>query len=128
MKPGSELDAFIAEKVMGLKPLDLPLFSVKDDFDKIVISHVVSEWFDLKTPKHYSTDIAAAWEVVEKLRAEEFFFIVSNSEISTGLIKIGENKIFASFGKKHRKVETTVGETSPHAICLAALKAVGAEI
>ena len=51
MKAGRELDALVAEKVMGVK-----------NMEQWLINHRMDE------TGQYSTDIAAAWEVVEKMR------------------------------------------------------------
>lgn len=66
MKPGRELDALVAEKVMGLpKPYETRpggdwVYNVQDSFVPV------------RTLKRYSTDISAAWEVVEKMDADSF--------------------------------------------------------
>ena len=91
MKPGRELDAMVSEKVMGCKWID--------------------GW-------HPSTDIQAAWHVVEKLGSK------SMVTIRTGFKH--------PQGSTYHHTETTVtvggeyasGISAPHAICLAALKAV----
>lgn len=65
MKAGRELDALVAEKVMG-RNLTL---------EKELTEHEM--WLSQLMPEiiihipHYSTDIAAAWEVVEKVRTLE---------------------------------------------------------
>lgn len=57
MEAGRELDALIAEKVMGLERCGCKcgLF--------------LNEYHEPFLEPHYSTDIAAAWEVVEKLNS-----------------------------------------------------------
>lgn len=138
MKPGRELDALIAEKVMGWKRLDAKVFVEKgfnlepDEIGQIPSSVLAppdleipiaaskdSSGFRVYCPPiipDYSTDIAAAWEVVEKVK----------------------NKIINryGFGLEFVSNEWTVGwfaeegvhlgacsESAPHAICLAALQA-----
>ncbi len=64
---------------------------------------------------HYSTDIAAAWEVVEKFQAEDF-------DVRVGFCRWrddGRVGWLAWVGKAD-----ALADTAPHAICLAALKAV----
>lgn len=104
MNPGSELDILIAEKVFGVKYEEPKLNQFKP----------------MPNPNscpRYSTDIAAAWEVVEKLNLLSKFSL-------------------ERFEDRYRIVEYAGGydnnftfiseaETAPHAICLAALKAVG---
>lgn len=100
MNAGRELDALIAEKVMGWY-----LDSTKEYHRK----HIHSLGHNALAPvPNFSTDIAAAWEVVEKFQ--------------------GSFKVFKPFGGQW-EVECTNGfskaDTAAHAICLAALKAVG---
>lgn len=62
MKPGRELDALVAEKVMGLQ-----------DFKKGTSGYKEWEYVyrsdlgDIQPIPHYSTNISAAWEVVKKM-------------------------------------------------------------
>lgn len=106
MKPGRELDALVAEKVMGWSP-------VGDEFDG-------AEFAAFLDAHPYSTDIAAAWEVFEKIQPAAI--------------------CHAKFGGKNKLPEWVVARpddmgdeiatapTAPHAICLAALNAVGVEV
>jgi hypothetical protein len=93
MKPGRELDREIAEHVMG--------------------------W----TVRRYSTDIAAAWEVVEevmpKLGYHTITLLIEHSEAPE------DESVMVEFGIGVLKVNAEWGISVPHAICLAALKAVG---
>lgn len=106
MKPGRELDALVAEKVMGrTKP------------EHFVPKNV---WLP-----HYSTDIAASWEVVEKMRSMGFYYSVGSIVALGGRGPTLTESHAAGFGKRNALFETVSGETAPHAVCLAALKAVG---
>lgn len=73
----------------------------------------------------YSTDIKAAWEVVEKMKSFEtgFALITLNDQFK-------ELKWIAKFTllkpKPHMKFE--MNKSAPLAICLAALKAKGVEV
>jgi hypothetical protein len=89
---GRELDALVAEKVMG-----------RDMTRPAGFKHPIGM-------PHYSTDIAAAWEVVERLRAAGHWF---------DLRDIRGNGYWASFGQEM----SAEGKTASLAICLAALKA-----
>ncbi len=85
MKPGRELDSLVAAKVMG-------------------IEH----------PAPYSTSIEAAWEVVEKLKA--------NGEGIRLIYHYGHwNVLF----EHEDYCYNSPAESAPHAICLAALKTMG---
>jgi hypothetical protein len=126
MKPGRELDALIAEKVMGKK---LPISVGWWTCDKLPEGSI-------EICPFYSTDIAAAWQVVEKIqttpiKALEFYEF-----------QIHETPIWDEEAKKHTKMGWEVGwgwygcdsdfgfcisakaQALPEAICLAALKAV----
>ena len=113
MKPGRELDALIAEKVFGIYVHDLgQMFRFVDDYKKGDIATAES----CPVPA-YSTDIAAAWEVVEKLGAASFHLQKHPSaegwEASFGIGFSGDER-FAYF--------RAIAPTAPHAICLVALK------
>jgi hypothetical protein len=113
MKPGRELDAEVETKVFGHT---LTWESTGERGNKVPF------WSNGGTPcpvRFYSTDIAAAMEVVEKF----YSFWLQRTPSLKGLWCAG----FA--GTPHGTVVSSVGEafaeTAPHAICLAALKAVG---
>lgn len=105
MKAGRELDALIAEKVMGLDGPQYP------DCPTCGSANYCRE-----TPYlPYSTEIAAAWEVVEKLKTPDVYLeVLSHKGEPHWVCRIigGKDPIGAG------------AETAPHAICLAALKAV----
>lgn len=115
MKPGRELDALVAEKVMGLKinwdeTTPCPLCGDVGRFcgARMWCSH--DGWY-YSQYKDYSTDIAAAWEVVEKLRGDGWIFNLSDSWA-------------AQFHMPGNILVVSSAKSAPHAICLAALKAV----
>ena len=99
MNPGRELDALVAEKVFGET-----IFKHKADWE----------------PPEYSTDISAAWEVVNKLSGG-FYFSIDGQWRSQLTGKISWRSRF----KPSLDAPYISGDTAPHAICLAALKAVG---
>jgi len=98
LKPGRELDALVAEKVMGY--ITHGQFREKNGV-RVMIDR-------------YSTDIAAAWEVVEMFsyidihRYDDFF--------ACAIYPIGNSAVMRARGK-----------TMPEAICKAALLAVMGE-
>lgn len=106
MPAGRELDALVAEQVLGKKVelyrlCPVPYHRFKDTEQGI---------------PYYSTDIAAAWEVVEKVQRINGRFRVDivgpcqgSDEYSVGFLPM-----LSGYG------------TAPLAICRAALKAVGA--
>lgn len=115
--PGRELDQLIAEKVFGAKVTWAPFGGMADEQYRSATGGL-----SVRSLLRYSTSIEAAWLVVEKLKNEDMFV-----------------EIFAPRGELHwvcrfyhfSKAElgdSIVGggaDTAPHAICLAALKAVG---
>jgi hypothetical protein len=116
MKPGRELDALIAEKVMGLFTNGEPDFG-----------------YTYETIPPYSTDIAAAWEVVEKMvsrmgygdlhflwegpifKPEDKYLTAEGYPLGTTCWYIR----LENAGRRH----IICAPTAPHAICLAALRA-----
>jgi hypothetical protein len=113
MTPGRELDAVIAEKVMGWTRLSHPYGEQthKTLDGRTILADFLSAPDGMKLP-HYSTDISAAWEVVEKLR-ELGWYLAIHSDPKRGY--------FATIPRADGiQIES---ETAPHAICLAALKA-----
>ena len=121
LMPGCEPDALIAEKVMGWKRGDYCWF----DGGRPV--YQTSDW----TPNgmapfrewNPSTDIAVAWEVVKKMQRLGWYFSLTN-KASDGKAFIWTAEFSNSSGKFYECVVLTI--EVPHAICLAALKAVGA--
>lgn len=114
MKPGRELDALVAEKVMGWV-----IGSDHISHDGIGFSR---QYLDIALPR-FSTDIFAAWKVVEKLHSLGFKIGVDaqTNSYSACVVATLEKGIY-------KVVANEVKETAPHAICLAALKAVGVEV
>ncbi len=146
---GRELDALVAEKRMGrcrwcwdnrsqwLKVPSPEGFegSSHQVGDENEIDPLTKErvWYCLKHNKlawtwnipGYSTDIAAAWEVVEKLREDGWSFHVDDvgfNDATEGQWRVMFTE--ATTGNKHVFAD---GQTAPHAICLAALEAVDGE-
>ncbi len=131
MKAGRKLDAKVAEEVMGWMPGRNNSFvstatgngyfvdKFWKDEDKIgeskqdktigAVLHTAS-LFRLWQP---STDIAAAWQVVEK-----FLTLGYNVNI------YHEENIACAIAKLEPEFYFMQGKTAPHAICLAALEAV----
>lgn len=120
MEPGKELDALIAEKIFGedQTPRDVDSGHTIPHFPKVFIPYI---------PRNYSTDIAAAWEVVNHMRNKHWRDVLTlfspEQECATPWR--------AFFSKKFVEIDEDKfesGESAPHAICLAALKAVGINV
>jgi len=115
VKPGRELDALVAEKVFGCKTAwamnreNVFCGCAGRPHGAPVVSYGAAP------VKNYSTDIAAAWEVVGRFGDE--FILERWPEF--------RNTWRTSF---QRDREWASAATAPHAICLAALRAVGHEV
>lgn len=102
MNAGRELDALVANKVTGFTPTSTT--NCRYDYPP------------------YSTDIAAAWEVVEKMGGEV------GSPGDGPYQRKDKWAAFIPCPGKDNGGKWGYGDTAPHAICLAALKAVGVEV
>lgn len=131
MKPSRELDALVAEKVMGWYYIDHPYpenlwvepgkrttffpphfkWSMEEEKKMPGISNGIS-------CPDYSTDIQAAWQVVEKLKENKDHLtkITIGTILSSWLVAVEVDDKGYFMAHEH---------SAPHAICLAALKAVG---
>lgn len=118
MKPGRELDALVAEKVMGWRDARLHRNGPTDPCEWEAWQGIPPEpehgW--RTALPHYSTSIADAWQVVEWL-----------AEHHDGFVSVGVRSVdWGESGDYYDHfAHTTSGESAPHAICLAALAAVG---
>lgn len=124
LKPGRELDALIAEKIFGCKVeyssiyTEEPCCCCKPD-------EIHSDFFEEtglygKFVKGYSTDIAAAWEAVEMFMGKGYHVCVHKyfgNDYWTA--QIDQNSLDVT------GVIASQASSAPHAICLAALKAIG---
>lgn len=114
MNPGRELDALVAEKVMGWEAVHEHDF--RDGGKQWLGTR--SDGAKMVPLPHYSTSIAAAWEVVAHLRSLASYV---RWELR------GDRHDYNCYFCLGRGVEWVEDiDTAPHAICLAALKAVGA--
>ena len=141
MKPGREMDALVAERVMGknLRRCEhhewgTETIDVADYHYGICCKNCFAFWMvcceepepqnQCVTPHpYYSTSISAAWEVVEKLN--DWAWLIYGGErhgYSWNADLVTNDGAFSSYDHLHGdKIHS-----APHAICLAALKAVGA--
>lgn len=113
-----ERDALVAEKVMGFTVTDWPT-GKSFPVTSAIAAGVLSERQESRIP-HYTTQIAAAWEVVEKLRREKMLVTVVSDEDG------GWNAEMWDYN--NRQSGEVFAESAPEAICLAALRACGVEI
>ena len=130
---GPELDALVAEKVMGWEPLRGKVAGAHGEGVPEDRQHLKCVW-DLNgkrmacaecgTLPHFSTSIGDAWEVVEKVKEWRFsrrhrFMLALQDEVSKTLNEYGVGVRVAWEG-----IFLLI---TPYAICLAALRAVGDE-
>ena len=122
MKPGRELDALVAKKVMGWDGFSgIIETSPEVGFSTEEIDELVKTGKLRFRPPEYSTDIAAAWQVVEKMQRENHDFAIHITSC-----RDEDNQWQPHFNISVTRTLLTGSKTAPHAICLAALKAVGA--
>lgn len=122
MIAGRELDALIAEKVMGLMEFSAHAGPHKASMGWGKPGDTVLQLIQLP---NYSTDIAAAWTIVKFIDAwglANEFKLGQDYEGLWNCIFKGTRK-----GKPFRG-EDYNGDTAPHAICLAALKVIGHQL
>lgn len=120
LKAGRELDQLVAERVMGWSRIDSISWS------EPAPSGLGYQRLETDLPC-YSTDIAAAWEVVPELRRRRIHFEITCAGISdVYTVKLFHWAAFKdTFYEGPHKFEA-YSDTAPEAICLAALKSVGA--
>ncbi|MNW44598.1 hypothetical protein D3C74_218360 [compost metagenome] len=104
MEPGRELDRLVALKVMGYEPSKME--------PKLVRKGAVAF-----LPEPYSWNISAAWEVVEKMKQNNWFFILSDNLFS-------DNWEASFFWEPNQEMVDSISKSAPEAICKAALLAV----
>lgn len=123
MQPGRELDALVAEKIMGwtdFSPID-PAVDYSIGANGFRRNYATDPnggktWFPL-----YSTDISAAWEVVEEMRKREDdpFCIDIETCLINYTVKVADSNGYTDIW--------IIRESAPHAVCLAALLALSEE-
>ena len=124
---GRELDALVAEKVMGMMTRlseggeYIGRFDISEPGD--LVYDIPDDPYGVRYVPHYSTDIAAAWLAVEKLEQDqrEILFKITRlgSSMKTLIFQAEFRECRGSF--KHYWSDTA---TAPLAICRAALMAV----
>lgn len=115
LKPGRELDAVIAEKVMGWKRIDSISWS------QPIPSGLAIQRLEFELP-NFSTDTEAAWQVVETIDMP--FHLVKSTDKMPNLVRPRGEKYLCTFTIDYGNHVAAGSDTAPHAICLAALKAV----
>src|SRR3990167_5125940 len=132
MKPGLELNKWIAEHVMGWMKVKVPEghhlrqfgyeWAWKEREGDLIIN--------CQKVMCYSTDIKAAWEVVEKISAKGYDVLVHRGASGHGNVCIISKRISGPFPLVDLVLHPSyladsireAADTAPHAICLAARK------
>lgn len=108
----NRFDALVAERVMGNEwRLSISPNTYGPDGSR-------DGGVDVSDIPHFSSDIAAAWEVVEKMRAREWHFVMEANTYPEVVVKT-----YRAFGEPH--YSTNGINSAPLAICLATLRACG---
>ena len=119
VEAGKDIDTLVAEKVMGLHKVVEPAGFAPTECDvwRSAAGGKVSEFH----PPRYSTDIAAAWKVWEKMKANETLFeaFASHLCVVTGSLE---------FRQGQQPYSLAMFRMDPLAICRAALNVCGHEI
>jgi len=104
MKPGRELDTLVAEKIFGL------------EYMECIGCYIDTNGNEQKI-KRYSVEIAAAWEVVEKLKVKKLYpaFAIRDQTYNISIWDKGGVELITDWVRC---------KTAPEAICKAALVAV----
>ena len=113
MNDGPELDALVAEKVMGLSNVRLARGTSS-------IYLYDREPDDPHEVPRYSTDMAAAWLVAENLMTTGDLDILGHRHPVTWFVEYIHG---GGFGEPRTHSRLIGSSTAPHAICLAALSA-----
>lgn len=122
MKPGREMDALVANKVMGWIDYSSPCNGDPDG--------LCPETFVWVPIPHYSTDIAEAMKVWQKLRGSGKFCclnICSDYHYTYDIILTEASDHGGAATDDHAGKIVASGEDLPFVICLAALKAIGGD-
>jgi len=106
-----ELDILVAERVMGVYVLEHDIYNLEYVKEKPSAKRQT-----LHPLPYYSTNIAAAQEILNKLYTCDFCL-----DRTQGVYR-------CNFGLQDKYEEWVSAETLPLAICLAALKAVGVSV
>lgn len=113
MKAGRELDILVAEKVMGWfwenEILVSPIGDEKRQQGGVYINGIPHSL------PNYSTNIADAWQVVKRMKRKKYKVEIIETPV----------KSFCSISDSNYEIAESEAETVPHAICLAALDAMG---
>lgn len=128
MNAGRGLDALIAEKVMGLR-LD---YEFSEEMGAPAVPELRDQYDEWGVLPNYSTDMACAWQVVTHMTRKDRAREESDLYFKLTYAWDDDYGCWASFDWKGvadtHPLYQGHADTAPHAICLAALRAVGVEL
>ena len=124
MDAGRELDLIIASKIFGIKKIHYGKWDTEKKFPQYIPSG--KPWrthqIDAKPVPAFSTHIAHAWEIVEKLRRDGWNISISaDNGWGCTFYKVnvqGDEQFNATWEESHGPINS---DTTPLAICRAAL-------
>lgn len=114
MRASRELDLIIAEKLFGLSVQ----YIGGGESTPVTAAQVLANFQHIDSIPCFSTDISAAWPIIDKFRRDGPYKLVIQAYAKD---KFWTIKAYHPDG--YSKSCTTSAETMPLAICLAALKA-----
>ena len=140
-----EINRLIAERIFGVRPCKEwkqtnlgsaggPVL-IHGDWMKPVKHHYqcYPDIEEIKTiqgtlggPARYTTDIAAAWQLLEKMRERGFAFLIARGA-EDSQYKVEMTPVESEYAKGERRI-VSIEATAQLAICLAALKAYGLDV
>lgn len=125
LKAGLKLDALVAEKVMGWRDVknesDNDVRNESGNYDYPWVGGISPDGVFAEVP-NFSTDLAAAWTVVEKAQSWYTGTIMRDGVIDT-------DERWAAFVRARPKYPHHMKASAlAEAICLAALQAVGEDV
>ena len=130
MEAGRELDALVAEKVMGWRRVSDGQFYFwpsKEMVEALRMSHPDLLAVDYFAAPEFSADIAAAWKVVEKMYSDGWTVSVGSLAAKPRGWRCTVSHMHADDFYRHPESYEANADTAPLAICRAVLKAVGVE-
>lgn len=110
--PGRDLDAMVAFHVFEWHRGEIAIVELAESGSLAACHEMTREM------PHYSTDIAAAWEVVKKMHVD--------GECISLIYRVGDRPPHNTWGwvAEFRHISAqSVADTAPHAICIAAVLA-----
>lgn len=117
----NELNTLVAEKVMGYSNLRYIYTSNSPTSKSEILAGEING--DIKRVPDYCNDIAGAWGVVEKLTNDGYFVTIHVND-GVWVEQMTQTKVGDDLHVSWQEIAVIKGDSTPRAICLAALKAI----